>query len=173
MTACFHFPLIGKRLLSCQKETYSWVLNSTIQHWHCRHIGHYINTSKVKSQHCCVSFVKNGEKAQSPAEFDCPPGWTWDEEWSFDINRAVDEKGNSSQDETEIYYQHLHTQNVNKAFLSVFFVPCRQVGNTGSPFPLMISLNPGWQLRRCTTSTAGRDTWDTGGRLQTKQQQLQ
>ncbi|XP_008319982.1 myoferlin [Cynoglossus semilaevis] len=35
----------------------------------------------------------NGEKAQSPAEFDCPPGWTWDEEWSFDINRAVDEKG--------------------------------------------------------------------------------
>nr|XP_046257071.1 myoferlin [Scatophagus argus] len=35
----------------------------------------------------------NGEKAQSPGEFDCPPGWTWEDEWTFDINRAVDEKG--------------------------------------------------------------------------------
>ncbi|XP_068184208.1 myoferlin [Antennarius striatus] len=35
----------------------------------------------------------NGEKTQSPSEFDCPPGWTWEDEWSFDINRAVDERG--------------------------------------------------------------------------------
>ncbi|KAF3708203.1 Myoferlin Fer-1-like protein 3 [Channa argus] len=35
----------------------------------------------------------NGEKAQSPGEFECPPGWTWEDEWSFDSNRAVDEKG--------------------------------------------------------------------------------
>ncbi|XP_062256997.1 myoferlin isoform X1 [Platichthys flesus] len=35
----------------------------------------------------------NGEKVQSPAEFDCPPGWTWEDEWSFDSNKAVDEKG--------------------------------------------------------------------------------
>lgn len=35
----------------------------------------------------------NGEKALSPAEFECPQGWTWEDEWSFDINRAVDEKG--------------------------------------------------------------------------------
>ncbi|XP_028983374.1 myoferlin [Betta splendens] len=35
----------------------------------------------------------NGEKCQSPAEFECPPGWTWEDNWSFDSNRAVDEKG--------------------------------------------------------------------------------
>ncbi|KAG8000133.1 Myoferlin, partial [Nibea albiflora] len=35
----------------------------------------------------------NGEKAQSPGEFDCPPGWTWEDDWSFDSNRAVDERG--------------------------------------------------------------------------------
>ncbi|XP_020486571.2 myoferlin [Labrus bergylta] len=35
----------------------------------------------------------NGEKVQSPGEFDCPPGWTWDDDWSFDSNRAVDERG--------------------------------------------------------------------------------
>ncbi|XP_019953049.2 myoferlin [Paralichthys olivaceus] len=35
----------------------------------------------------------NGEKVQSPADFDCPPGWTWEDEWSFDSNKAVDEKG--------------------------------------------------------------------------------
>ncbi|XP_077437415.1 myoferlin isoform X2 [Vanacampus margaritifer] len=35
----------------------------------------------------------NGEKAQSPSEFECPIGWTWEDDWSFDSNRAVDEKG--------------------------------------------------------------------------------
>ncbi|XP_034538293.1 myoferlin [Notolabrus celidotus] len=35
----------------------------------------------------------NGEKTQSPAEFECPPGWTWEDDWSFDTNRAVDERG--------------------------------------------------------------------------------
>ncbi|XP_011601595.2 myoferlin isoform X1 [Takifugu rubripes] len=35
----------------------------------------------------------NGEKAQSPGAFECPPGWSWEDDWSFDINRAVDEKG--------------------------------------------------------------------------------
>ncbi|XP_076599312.1 myoferlin isoform X1 [Chaetodon auriga] len=35
----------------------------------------------------------NGEKVQSPEEFDCPPGWTWEDDWSFDSNRAVDERG--------------------------------------------------------------------------------
>uniref|UniRef100_A0AAR2KIM0 C2 domain-containing protein n=1 Tax=Pygocentrus nattereri TaxID=42514 RepID=A0AAR2KIM0_PYGNA len=35
----------------------------------------------------------NGEKAQSPEEIECPPGWKWEDEWSFDSNRAVDEKG--------------------------------------------------------------------------------
>ncbi|KAM9847707.1 myoferlin [Aulostomus maculatus] len=35
----------------------------------------------------------NGEKAQSPGEFECPPGWTWQDDWSFDSNRAVDERG--------------------------------------------------------------------------------
>uniref|UniRef100_UPI0037E7FE4C myoferlin isoform X2 n=1 Tax=Semicossyphus pulcher TaxID=241346 RepID=UPI0037E7FE4C len=35
----------------------------------------------------------NGEKAQSRGEFECPPGWAWEDDWSFDSNRAVDEKG--------------------------------------------------------------------------------
>ncbi|XP_018414191.1 PREDICTED: myoferlin isoform X1 [Nanorana parkeri] len=36
----------------------------------------------------------NGEKSPSPGEFECPQGWMWeDDAWSFDINRAVDEKG--------------------------------------------------------------------------------
>ncbi|KAM9365202.1 myoferlin isoform 2-T2 [Pholidichthys leucotaenia] len=35
----------------------------------------------------------NGEKAQSLEEFECPLGWTWEGEWSFDSDRAVDERG--------------------------------------------------------------------------------
>ncbi|XP_047408750.1 myoferlin isoform X2 [Sciurus carolinensis] len=36
----------------------------------------------------------NGEKAASPHELTCPPGWEWeDDAWVYDINRAVDEKG--------------------------------------------------------------------------------
>ncbi|XP_042357528.1 myoferlin [Plectropomus leopardus] len=35
----------------------------------------------------------NGEKVPSPAEFECPPGWNWEDVWSFDSNKAVDERG--------------------------------------------------------------------------------
>ncbi|XP_042289274.1 myoferlin isoform X1 [Thunnus maccoyii] len=35
----------------------------------------------------------NGEKTQSPGDFECPSGWAWEDDWSFDSNRAVDEKG--------------------------------------------------------------------------------
>ncbi|XP_055986386.1 myoferlin isoform X2 [Sorex fumeus] len=36
----------------------------------------------------------NGDKAASPGELTCPPGWEWeDDAWIYDINRAVDEKG--------------------------------------------------------------------------------
>ncbi|XP_036428178.1 myoferlin isoform X2 [Colossoma macropomum] len=35
----------------------------------------------------------NGEKARRPEEFECPPGWQWVDEWTFDDKRAVDERG--------------------------------------------------------------------------------
>ncbi|XP_006211094.2 myoferlin isoform X1 [Vicugna pacos] len=36
----------------------------------------------------------NGDKAASPGELTCPPGWEWeDDAWVYDINRAVDERG--------------------------------------------------------------------------------
>ncbi|KAM6186057.1 myoferlin isoform 2-T2 [Rhynchocyon petersi] len=36
----------------------------------------------------------NGDKAASPSEMSCPPGWEWeDDAWRYDINRAVDEQG--------------------------------------------------------------------------------
>ncbi|XP_068130426.1 dysferlin isoform X2 [Hyperolius riggenbachi] len=36
----------------------------------------------------------NGEKVLPNDEIECPPGWNWeDDEWSTDINRAVDEQG--------------------------------------------------------------------------------
>ncbi|XP_054605025.1 myoferlin isoform X1 [Nothobranchius furzeri] len=35
----------------------------------------------------------NGEMSRNPAEFDCPPGWTWQDDWSVDVNRAVDDQG--------------------------------------------------------------------------------
>lgn len=42
-------------------------------------------------------FFKNGDKTASPSELTCPPGWEWeDDAWVYDINRAVDERGNIS-----------------------------------------------------------------------------
>lgn len=39
-------------------------------------------------------FCQNGEKAVPKDEVECPPGWVWeDEEWSEDLNRAVDDQG--------------------------------------------------------------------------------
>lgn len=41
-----------------------------------------------------LSVSQNGDKAASPSEMTCPPGWEWeDDAWIYDINRAVDEKG--------------------------------------------------------------------------------
>lgn len=42
---------------------------------------------------CCLFFIQNGEKSRNPGEFDCPPGWMWEDEWTVDDNRAVDDQG--------------------------------------------------------------------------------
>lgn len=41
----------------------------------------------------CVFAAQNGEKSRHPGEFDCPPGWSWEDEWTVDDNRAVDDQG--------------------------------------------------------------------------------
>ena len=45
--------------------------------------------------HACLSCVaQNGEKVLPKDDIECPLGWKWeDEEWSTDLNRAVDEQG--------------------------------------------------------------------------------
>ncbi|KAM8859826.1 myoferlin isoform 3-T3 [Spinachia spinachia] len=35
----------------------------------------------------------NGETVQNPKDFECPMGWCWEDAWSFDSDKAVDEKG--------------------------------------------------------------------------------
>ncbi|XP_061564455.1 myoferlin-like isoform X3 [Cololabis saira] len=35
----------------------------------------------------------NGENSRNPAEFDLPPGWEWEDDWTVDDNRAVDDLG--------------------------------------------------------------------------------
>ncbi|KAJ7992465.1 hypothetical protein DPEC_G00278830 [Dallia pectoralis] len=35
----------------------------------------------------------NGQTCQSAGDIECPAGWKWEDDWSFDSNRAVDEKG--------------------------------------------------------------------------------
>lgn len=96
--------------------------------------------------------VQNGEKAQSPAEFECPPGWTWEDDWSFDSNRAVDEKGHI------ITVLSLFSQLKYRVSAITVCHFSNQAGNMELPFLLMISPNRGLQLRRCTMSIAGRDS---------------
>ncbi|KAK5850635.1 hypothetical protein PBY51_001496 [Eleginops maclovinus] len=35
----------------------------------------------------------NGEKSRNTEEFELPPGWMWEDKWSVDVNRAVDDEG--------------------------------------------------------------------------------
>lgn len=42
---------------------------------------------------CGICVSQNGEKSRNPGEFECPPGWMWEDEWTVDDNRAVDDQG--------------------------------------------------------------------------------
>lgn len=50
--------------------------------------GEWVHVTEILSL-----FYQNGEKSRNPGEFDCPPGWTWEDEWTVDDNRAVDDQG--------------------------------------------------------------------------------
>lgn len=66
---------------------------------------------------------KNGEKAAPPSEMTCPPGWILeDDAWVYDINRAVDEKG--EKDAWRVQFLIHRTQTFNnfctpKVFLNL------------------------------------------------------
>lgn len=48
----------------------------------------------VFSHTCLFCVAQNGEKVLPKDDIECPLGWKWeDEEWSTDLNRAVDEQG--------------------------------------------------------------------------------
>lgn len=48
----------------------------------------------VSSHACLFRVAQNGEKVLPKDDIECPVGWKWeDEEWSTDLNRAVDEQG--------------------------------------------------------------------------------
>lgn len=59
--------------------------------------SHIFSASLIMSvsSHACLSCVaQNGEKVLPKDDIECPLGWKWeDEEWSTDLNRAVDEQG--------------------------------------------------------------------------------
>lgn len=49
-----------------------------------------------KKHNLRICVAQNGEKSRHPGEFDCPPGWSWEDEWTVDDNRAVDDQGEGS-----------------------------------------------------------------------------
>lgn len=53
----------------------------------------FLDESPLQVLNDGICSVQNGEKAQNPQEIECPPGWIWEDDWNFDSNRAVDEKG--------------------------------------------------------------------------------
>ena len=55
-------------------------------------VFHVCCGSCVLSVLCVV--LQNGEKNQSLEEFALPEGWSWEDKWGADLNRAVDEQGN-------------------------------------------------------------------------------
>uniref|UniRef100_H3C6P9 Myoferlin n=1 Tax=Tetraodon nigroviridis TaxID=99883 RepID=H3C6P9_TETNG len=111
----------------------------------------------------------NGEKSRNPGEFDCPPGWVWEDEWTVDDNRAVDDQGweygvtippddkpRSWVPAEKVYHVHRRRRLVRprkRAATGGAAVECAQRQDRGDPESWEFSSLIGWKFHRLERSS--------------------
>uniref|UniRef100_A0A7N8YQ95 Myoferlin n=1 Tax=Mastacembelus armatus TaxID=205130 RepID=A0A7N8YQ95_9TELE len=101
----------------------------------------------------------NGEKSRNPGEFDCPPGWAWEDEWTVDINRAVDDQGweygvtippddkpRSWVPAEKVYHVHRRRRLVRPRRRTLQVHPCSQRQDLSDPEGWEFSSPIGWKF---------------------------